>query len=70
MGSALRPHPPHTQGNEMTTRNFIKLWYKGITPLEATCIAGAIHERQWDDFTHSRLDRCVFQFISYILKPY
>ena len=54
----------------MTLRTIVKLRYKNILPLEATCIAGAIRDKQWDDFKHSLVDRLIFTIASIFCKGY
>ena len=54
----------------MTVRDVVKWRYKGILPLEATCIAGAIKNREWEDFTHSLVDRIVFTMACFFCKIY
>ena len=54
----------------MTIKDIVKWRYKGILPLEATCIAGAIKSREWKDFTHSLADRIVFTIVSFFCKTY
>ena len=53
----------------MTLADFIKDYYN-ISTLESICIADAVKKRQWNEFSHTRRDKCLFLFLALFLKTY